>query len=102
MREGCSLFVVCSLRVLVRNSGTDEKINKVEFFTGQKGKAMKASNFEININMDNSAFGDCQGLMLAKILHNLAEMIDKQRIEKDFSLPLWDVNGNKVGRATAN
>ena len=63
---------------------------------------MKASNFEININLDNSAFGDCQGFMLAKILHNLADMIDRQKIKDDFSLPLWDVNGNKVGRAIAN
>lgn len=53
----------------------------------------------ITINLDNSAFEDCNGNETARILRKLADTLDETRINSDFQspYPLRDLNGNKVG-----
>lgn len=53
----------------------------------------------ININMDNSAFGDNKADELQRILHELANDIACSTIEENTydSFSIRDINGNKIG-----
>ncbi len=56
---------------------------------------------KITIKMDNAAFDPDSGTEAARILRELADKLDGGDVLPDTSIPLLDVNGNKVGRAEA-
>ena len=53
----------------------------------------------IKIEMDNAAFEPCNGDEAARILDEVADKLRENDIHKRITLPLMDVNGNKVGSA---
>ncbi len=56
---------------------------------------------QISINTDNAAFDEFNGIEIARILHELAEGLDGSDVNNAI-YPLYDVNGNKVGRFTCD
>lgn len=61
--------------------------------------------FQLTIKCDNAAFYDmdgnpCQGYEVAKILKDLAKKLESFDDVSDFERVLYDVNGNRVGKAT--
>lgn len=60
-------------------------------------------NATITIEMDNAAFTENPGFELARILHNLAENVGDWLYNTSvfldgFVFPIYDRNGNKVGK----
>ena len=51
----------------------------------------------IDINIDNSAFGDTPEIELSEILSNLSVRIESEGIKNKINL--YDYNGNYVGQA---
>lgn len=62
---------------------------------------MKTRILRITIKMDNAAFEDSNGTEAARILRRLADDIDGLNWTES-SQSLFDLNGNKVGRAEVN
>lgn len=55
---------------------------------------------EIRIKMDNAAFTDFgqPGVELARVLRDLATRVNyNPQLSPGYSIPLRDINGNKVG-----
>lgn len=55
------------------------------------------ARFQLEINMDNAAFGDSPELELSRLLHELAEYAT-QGARKSYTFV--DYNGNTIGKAT--
>lgn len=53
--------------------------------------------FKLEIECDNAAFGDEPAFEVARILRELAEQMERNG---SMAHPLWDYNGNRVGRST--
>ena len=52
----------------------------------------------IKIAMDNDAFYDGPaGSELARILRHLADKVEELQRDEELSLPIMDLNGNRVG-----
>jgi hypothetical protein len=67
-----------------------------------KGTVLTDMKLKIDINMDNAAFEDNAGSECARILRKLADELEDTNAEEGVLGPLFDVNGNKVGKATLN
>ena len=53
--------------------------------------------FKLELEIDNAAFGDKPQTEVARLLVRLAEMLETS----DFMAhPIFDTNGNRVGRST--
>lgn len=57
---------------------------------------MKPTTFRLEMNLENEAFSEYHELEIARILHKIADTIENSSCR---SFPLFDINGNKVGRA---
>lgn len=55
----------------------------------------------ITVNLQNSAFSDCAGSELARILRNLADKVDGMNENLGNEISLRDINGNRVGNMVA-
>lgn len=55
----------------------------------------------IHVNLQNSAFSDCAGAELARILRELADKVEYSHSELGDEISLRDINGNKVGNMVA-
>lgn len=56
-------------------------------------------SFKLEINTNNSAFDDeDMGLELGRILSEVAEKLDGGEFRVGADVPVYDVNGNSVGR----
>jgi hypothetical protein len=56
-------------------------------------------NFIIVIKCDNAAFDEVPGIEVARILRELADLVDHDDLPGPIGIPLRDVNGNRVGSA---
>lgn len=62
--------------------------------------------FQLTIDCDNAAFlnddynAPANGQELARILRDLADKVESFDDVSDFERVLYDVNGNRVGKAT--
>lgn len=54
---------------------------------------------KIEINMDNAAFESCNGFEVARVLRELSTDVEELYFEAGFAKGLYDLNGNKVGKA---
>lgn len=55
------------------------------------------SEAKLTMNMDNAAFGECNGYELARILRDLADKVDGAQHDDDYWVAK-DINGNTVGK----
>jgi len=55
----------------------------------------------IAVNLQNSAFSDCAGSEVARILRELADKIEYRHTELGNEITLRDINGNRVGNMVA-
>jgi hypothetical protein len=61
---------------------------------------LKKMKLTIEINMDNAAFEPNNGTEAARVLRELADVIDDKSVSQSFEMQaLRDVNGNRVGEA---
>jgi hypothetical protein len=54
---------------------------------------------KINIDCENAAFEESEGLEVARLLRHLADGFEGAEDGVVGIVPLFDINGNKVGRA---
>lgn len=55
----------------------------------------------ITVNLQNSAFSECPGAELAKILRELADKVEYMDSDLGNEISLRDTNGNRVGNMVA-
>lgn len=53
----------------------------------------------IAIEMNNAAFEEGRGAEAARILRDLADRLEDDGVQAGTHIPLYDINGNRVGNA---
>ena len=56
-----------------------------------------ARKLQLTVDMDNAAFDAHAELELARIMRELAEWSEYAWLGDSVSMPVFDINGNKVG-----